>query len=120
MVAGAGLFSFLLAQGVASIVFLVGAMMFGITQMCQPCPAETVTVRRLKRIMTVADLFFIAAGVLMADTHYMFLRKLFATQETYLYTVYNKWVVALLIAVVLEVYTIHRMGSELNDKGQEP
>lgn len=113
MVAGAGLFSFLVAQGAACIVFLAGAILFGVTQMRQPRPADTITVKRLKRIMTVADLLFIAAGILMADTHYMFLRRLLATQEAYLSTVYNKWVVVLLVAAVLEIYTMHRMNSEL-------
>ncbi len=32
---------------------------------------------------------------------------------TYIEYVYNKWVVLLLIAAILEVYTTHRLDSEL-------
>jgi len=117
MVVGAGLFSFLIAQDVACWLFLAGAIMFGGVQIWQDAPADTVTVRRLKRIMNLADLLFIAAGLLMVDTRYMFMRGLFGSQIDYIFTLYNKWVLLLLIAAVLEIYTMHRIGSETKKNG---
>lgn len=112
MVAGAGLFSFLIMQEVSCWMFLVGAIMFGGVQIWQDAPLDTVTVRRLKRIMNLADLLFIAAGILMVDTHYMFLRGLFDSQINYVTTLYNKWVLLLLIGALIEIYTMHRISSE--------
>lgn len=116
MVVGAGLFSFLILQEVACWIFLAGAIMFGGVQIWQDAPIDTVTVRRLKRIMNLADLLFIAAGILMVDTHYMFLRPLFDSQIDYVVTLYNKWVLLLLIGAVIEIYTMHRISSETKKK----
>jgi uncharacterized membrane protein SpoIIM required for sporulation len=54
----------------------------------------------------------------MCDTAYNFLLPLFQYRGEggyyqYINYVYNKWVVLLLIAAVLEVYTTHRIASEL-------
>ena len=56
--------------------------------------------------------------MLMVDTVYNVLVSLFdsnmsAGYYTYIEYVYNKWVVLLLIAAILEVYTTHRLDSEL-------
>lgn len=112
MVVGAGLFSFLIMQGASCWIFLLGAIMFGGVQIWQDAPIDTVTVRRLKRIMNLADLLFIAAGILMVDTHYRFLRTLFDSQIDYVTTLYNKWVLLLLIGALIEIYTMHRISSE--------
>jgi hypothetical protein len=63
---------------------------------------------------------FIVAAILMVDTAYGFLMPLFADGKTsgtvyitYIELVYNKWVLPLLIAAILEVYTVHRLDSEL-------
>lgn len=113
MVVGAGLYCFLVAQRVTCWIFALGAILFAVTQIIEPCPADTVTVRRLKRIMDLADLLFIVAAVLMVDTQYMFLRGLFGSEIDYLQIVYNKWMPLLLIAALIEIYTIHRIGSEM-------
>ena len=78
-------------------------------------------VRRLKRIMNIADLLFILSGILMVDTAYNFLLPLFrsagsAGYYNYIEYVYNKWVILLLIAGVLEVYSTHRMSSEMRSE----
>lgn len=117
MVVGAGLFSFMVAQSVACWLFMAGALLFGGMQLWEECPVDTFTARRLKRIMGIADLLFIAAGVLMVDTQYRFLAPLFNSQIDYVQTLYNKWVVVLLIAAVIETYTIHRLSSEAKKGG---
>ena len=87
-------------------------------QMMQTYEGNDPTIKRLKRIQSIADIFFILSGMLMVDTVYHVLVSLFdsnmsAGYYTYIEYVYNKWVVLLLIAAILEVYTTHRLDSEL-------
>ncbi|MBQ6064389.1 MAG: hypothetical protein IJK42_11000 [Prevotella sp.] len=118
MVIGVGCFVFLWQQRVVCWLFLAGATLFSVVQMMQSYEGESFTVRRLKRIQDLAGILFILSGVLMADTAYRFLLPLFmyhgdAGYYEYMSYVYNKWVVILLIAVFLEVYTTHRISAEL-------
>jgi hypothetical protein len=119
MVIGAGCYSFMVKQGLACWIFLVGAVMFAIMQCMQIYEGNNFTIKRLKRIMTFADIMFVLSGLLMVDSAYKFLLPLFRDYNgsegyyTYIEMIYNKWVVLLLIAAVLEVYTTHRISSEL-------
>ncbi len=116
MVVGAGCFSFMWHQAVVCWVFLLGAVMFSVVQMMQTYEGSELAVKRLKRIQNLADVLFVVAGILMADTACGFFRPLFANVFTYFTYVYNKWVVVLLIAAVVEVYTMHRLDHELSKK----
>jgi hypothetical protein len=116
MVIGVGSYSLMWHQPIACWVFLVGAILFGVIQMLQSYEGTELTIRRLKRIQTLADLLFILAGIVMVDSAYGFFRPAFAQYIDYITYVYNKWVVLLLIAVVLEVYTTHRIDHELSKK----
>lgn len=121
MVIGVGCFVFMVQQLVMCWVFLAGAVLFATMQLLQVYEGKELTVRRLKRIMNLADILFVVAGIVMADTAYAnagysFFRELFANQETYISILYNKWVVLLLIAAILEVYTAHRIDHELSKK----
>lgn len=117
MVVGAGCFSVVLwnadIQRVACWVFLVGAVLFTVMQVMQVYDGRSFVVRRLKRIQGIADLLFLVSGFLMVDRVYALLRPFFATDVDYLNTVGNKWVLALLIAAILEMYTATRISSEL-------
>ncbi|MBQ7471930.1 MAG: hypothetical protein IJS97_05850 [Prevotella sp.] len=118
MVIGTGCFVFLWQQRVVCWLFLLGAVLFSTIQATQLYEGTNFTVRRLKRIMNMADLFFVLAGILMVDSAWHFLLPLFTSHSNdgyflYLQYVYNKWVVLLLIAAILEVYTMHRIASEL-------
>lgn len=121
MVLGVGCFVLMWHQPISCWVFLVGAVMFAVTQSMQTYEGKNPTVRRLKSIMNVADLAFLLAGILMVDTVYNFLLPLFRTNGTegyyrYIEYVYNKWVVLLLVAAILEVYTTHRISTELRSE----
>lgn len=121
MVVGVGAFVMLWHQRVACWVFLVGAVLFSVIQSMQVYEGSNRNVRRLKRMMNLADLFFILAGILMVDTAYNFLLPLFrhagsAGYYQYIDYVYNKWVILLLIAALLEAYTTHRIGAELRSE----
>lgn len=109
MVVGMGFYVLLLVREWAAWLFLVGALVFATMQCMQVYMGADHTLRRLKSIQNLADLFFVLAGVLMIDTANHFLRPMFSNTETYLQIVYNKWLILLLIAVVLEVYTTHRI-----------
>lgn len=110
MVIGAGCFAFLYEQQVVCWIYLVGALLFATMQALQTYEGTDPTVKRLKRIMTLADFFFVLSGLLMVDNAYMCLRDAFTDCITYLQLIYNKWVLLLLVAAVLEIYTMHRIS----------
>ena len=116
MVVGAGGFALMWQQPVMCWVFLLGARLFALMQIAQSYEGRDVTIRRLKRIQGLADLLFIFSGILMADSAWGFFRPLFSSMVDYVNLVYNKWVVLLLIAAALEVYTVHRLDHELSKK----
>jgi hypothetical protein len=119
MVIGAGCFAFMWQQQVVCWLYLVGATLFCLMQSMQTYEGTDFVVRRLKRIQAVANIFFMLAGILMIDTAYMFFRPLFDSSIAYVDYLYNKWVVLLLIAALLEIYTMHRIDHEMKkDKRQ--
>lgn len=121
MVIGVGCCVLQVAPLVMCWLFLAGAVMFATMQLLQTYQGRELTIRRLKKIQNLSDILFIIAGIILADTVYAtaghsFFRSLFTNQETYISFLYNKWVVVLLIAAILEVYTVHRIDHELSKK----
>lgn len=94
-------------------VFLLGTIMFSIIQAMQLYEGTSPVIHRLKRIQGIADIFFVLSGISMVDTVYAFARNWFSNYETYITYFYNKWVLFLLIAALLELYTTHRISHEL-------
>lgn len=113
MVLSAGCFVFMWQQKVVCWSFLLGAVLFTVMQSMQIYEGRNFVIRRLKNIQALANLSFIIAAVLMADTAYGFLKDLFNSYITYYQYVYNKWVALLLLAAILELYTTHRIDAEL-------
>lgn len=113
MVIGAGSYVFMFQRAVMSVVFLVGALCFALMQLEQRYDGQNVVIIRLRRIQIIADVQFILSGILMIDSHYMLLKPLFSSYTDYIQYVYNKWIMTLLIAAILEIYTVHRLSSEL-------
>lgn len=114
MVVGAGCFAFMWQQEVMCWIYLAGAVMFATIQMMQTYEGNNITVRRLKKIMTTADIFFVLSGILMVDNAYRFMQQVFTNYVAYFQYVFNKWVLLLLVAAVLEIYTMHRISAELS------
>jgi hypothetical protein len=114
MVVGAGMFALQFAQQWACWIFLAGALAFASMQWLQRYEGTSITIRRLRRMQVLAGVFFIITGVLMVDFVHMFMRTWFSDMQTYIQYAYNKWVLTLLIAVVLEVYSMHRLSKELS------
>jgi hypothetical protein len=116
MVIGAGCFAFgFIYPSLLMVVcwfFLLGAILFSSMQLMQTYEGLNPTIKRLKRIQSFADVFFILSGLSMTDTVYQFFRPLFPDYLVYYTYIYNKWVVLLLIAAVFELYTVHRIDYE--------
>ncbi|MBP5338395.1 MAG: hypothetical protein J6Z14_03685 [Prevotella sp.] len=100
----------------AFYVYAVGAVAFTSMQMLQSYDGNNFVLRRLRRIVIVSDLLFLLTAVLM-----------FAGQGnalgldwlTYVNYVQNNWVVTLLVAAILQLYTSHRIGSELEKEAKK-
>ena len=108
MVIGAG--TSLLAWGAAPYMFALGALCFAAMQMKQCYDGKNVTFRRLRRMMLISDVLFLVSALLMFASQ----RNIFGLDHiTYLQYVYQKWVVTLLIAAILQLYSYHRIGQEL-------
>ena len=116
MVAGAGCYVMMWQQKIVCWIFLVGSVMFSLMQTMQVYSGTELVLRRLKNIQGLASLLFVISGVLMADSAYGFFRPMFDNIADYIELVYNKWVVLLLVAALLEVYTTHRINNELSKK----
>jgi hypothetical protein len=110
MVVGAGCFVTGFMQHVACWVFLVGAVMFTLMQSMQTYEGRNIAIRRLRRIMLLSDVLLIVSALLMYASDgnpFQF------DQITYVQYIGNNWVVALLIAALLQLYTTFRISKEL-------
>ncbi len=114
MVVGSGANIFALEW--APYVFAMGVIAFVLMQLKQQYEGDNLTIRRLRRITVASDFFFLLAAVLMfAGKGNMFgLPYLFYVQY-----VHNNWVVALLVAAVLQLYSTHRIGRELDKEAKK-
>ena len=119
MVTGIGCYVFMLAPSVTCWIALTGSILFSTLHMMQAYEGSLLAIKRLKRILNIADLLFVIAGILIVDSTYNFLRPAFENQENYITYVYNKWVLLLLIAAILEVYATHRIDYLLKKQGKD-
>ncbi len=109
MVVGSG--AYVLLQTWAPYVFAVGVVLFVAMQLCQRYEGTDVTVRRLRYMLVLSDVFFVAAAVLMIANEHNFLGLDYFTYRQY---VVNNWVVVLLVGAILQLYAGHRIASELD------
>jgi len=108
MVVGAGASMFL--QSWASYVFAPGALLFVAMQLRQRYEGNNFTIRRLRHIMIVSDVLFLVAALLMFANQSNFLRLDYLSYIKY---VHNNWIVVLLVAAILQLYSGHRIANEL-------
>lgn len=114
MAIGAG--TTLLGWGSAPYIFAIGALGFASMQMLQRYEGNSFTIRRLRRMMLLSDVLFLVAAVLMFASMGNFLGLSYINYIEY---VYNKWVIVLLIAALLQLYSMHRIGSELDKEAKK-
>jgi drug/metabolite transporter (DMT)-like permease len=79
-------------------------------QLRQRYEGRDFTIRRLRRIQMISDVLFLVAGLLMIANQSNFLGF---DQLSYIKYVHNNWVVVLLVAAILQLYTSHRIANEL-------
>ena len=106
------------AFAAGAVVFAVGAVAFASMQLRQTYEGRNFTLRRLRRILSVGDVFFILSAVLMLEDAFHFLLPLFQPYglnryNNYVIYVQNNWVVLLLAAAIIEIYATHRISHEL-------
>lgn len=106
-------------SSIAPWVFLIGAGCFTTMQLKQSYEGTNFTIRRLRRIMIAGDIAFLLSAIMMIENVYHFLLPTFLKlwpQDGYINYVQfinNNWVVLLLVAAVLELYSTHRITHEL-------
>jgi len=108
MVVGAG--ANVLFCSWAPYVFAPGSLLFVAMQLRQRYEGRDFTIRRLRRIQMISDVLFLLAGLMMIANQSNFLPL---DQLSYIKYVHNNWVVVLLVAAVLQLYTSHRIANEL-------
>lgn len=114
MVVGAG--TSMLAWKYAPYVFAVGALAFVSMQFLQRYEGTNVVIRRLRRMMLISDFLFLLSALLMIANTGNFLGMDYITYIEY---VYNKWVITLLIAAILQLYSTHRISQELDKEAKK-
>lgn len=97
----------------APYIFAMGTVAFVLMQLKQSYEGNNVVIRRLRRMVVASDLFFVITAVLMFAN----INNLFGLDRlSYLQYVRNNWVVTLLIAALLQLYSNHRLGKELSEE----
>ena len=102
----------------ASWGFLAGSILYASMQALQSYEGSSIVIKRLRRIMLVSDVLFVVAGLLMVEQTHNYLLPLFNNHlenglNAYLLYIMNKWVVVLLVAGILQIYSTHRISNEL-------
>ena len=122
MVAGALL---MVAGAVASLLrwegapwlFAPGAVAYVAVQSMQAYEGRNFTIRRLRRIMLFSDVLLLITAMLMFVSQMPWRGGL--DWLTYVNYVHNNWVVTLLLAAILQLYTTVRISSELEGEAKK-
>ena len=108
MVVGAGVS--VLTWKFAPYVFAVGALAFTSMQFLQRYEGTNFVIRRLRRMMLLSDFLFLLSALLMFAN----MGNVFGLSHIdYITYIYNKWVLTLLVAALLQPYATHRIDREL-------
>ena len=113
MVVGSG--ASVLLQSWAPYVFAPGSVLFVAMQLRQSYHGRLFTIRRLRRIQLLSDVLFLVAALLMLANQSNFLGL---DQWTYVKYVHNNWIVVLLVAAMLQLYSSHRIANELEKEAK--
>lgn len=107
----------MIAKQVVPWIFLIGSIIYVTMQNKQKYSGNSFTIRRLKRIQLLSGILFVVAGLLMVENFMHFVMPYVANDMngyiTYMQVVHNNWVVMMLIGAVLQMFTVHRIGAEL-------
>lgn len=107
----AGCVANILRFAAAPYIYSVGAVAYAVMQIRQSYDGANITVRRLRRIMILSDFLLLFTGMMMfVDRSYDFMGL---DLLVWLHYVHNNWVITLLIAALMQLYTTYRISSEL-------
>jgi hypothetical protein len=85
-------------------------------QFQQRYEGDSFTIQRLRRIMLMSDVLLILVAALMfADLGNPFGLDHF----TWLNYIHNNWVIALLLAALIQLYTVYRIDAELKEEAKK-
>ena len=114
MVAGAALW--MMFKDLAPWLFAIGALAFVAMQVQQRYEGDNFTIQRLRRIMLMSDVLLILTAALMfADDGNPF----GLDHLTWLNYIHNNWMVLLLLAAVIQLYTVFRIDAELKKEAKK-
>lgn len=100
----------------APYVFAMGALAFVLMQLKQSYEGRNLVIRRLRRMMITSDVLFLLSALLMFanQSNFFGLNIL-----TYIRYVHNNWVITLLVAAILQLYSTHRISGELEKEAKK-
>ena len=114
MLAGAAVW--MLSKTIAPVLFATGALAFTAMQVQQRYDGQNFTIQRLRRIMLLSDvLLIVTAAMMFAD----YGNPLGLDHLTWLNYIHNNWLVVLLIAAFMQLYTVFRIDSELRQEAKK-
>ena len=92
----------------APYVYCLGALMFASMQMMESYEGSNFVIRRLRRQQIIGALLLMLSGVAMFGNVYRIE-----------YVRHNEWLIVMLIAAMLELYTAFRIPAELEKEKRE-
>lgn len=125
MVVSIGLFVFVDGlRALSSWGFLAGSILYASMQILQSYEGDNFIIKRLRRIMILSDILFVLTGLLLVEQIHNYLLPFFVDHfehglNSYIIYIMNKWVLALLVAGLLQVYTTHRINNELTKEAKK-
>ena len=108
--------AYVFQQSWAPYVFAAGSLAFALMQLKQRYEGPNFTVRRLRRRMVISDVLFLLTALFMLADHLPLLPINYLIHLQY---VHNNWVIILLIAAILQLYSTHRIDRELNKEAKK-
>lgn len=113
----AGAIMGMMAPQVAPWIFAIGALAYTAMQLQQRYLGDNITIRRLSRIMLLSDVLLIGVAAMMFADY----RNPFQLEYlTWLRYIHNNWVVVLLLAAIIQLYTVYRIDAELRKEAKKP
>ncbi|MGN1376410.1 MAG: hypothetical protein ACI4V5_07635 [Prevotella sp.] len=108
----------------ASWLYLAGALAFVAMQERQVYEGRNIIITRLRRIMTMGNLFLLLSAFMLAEdvAHvvYGFITSLWTGGYLfYANYIHNNWAIPLFVAVVIQLYTTMRISSELKREAKK-
>ena len=94
----------------APYLFAVGVLSFTLMQFKQKYEGNNFVIRRLRRMQLLSDALFLIAALFLFLDH---VRIFPINYMLFIRYVHNNWVMLVLIGAILQLYSAHRIGSEL-------